>query len=66
MKTKLLSSHICGSTGKVVAITETGMYLYKDILDDVKTKALIKKLETANEINTDHWTLEWELSKAGS
>lgn len=66
MKTKFLSAHIDATTGKVAALTESGCYVYKKLLDTTTTEKLMKKLESATEIETDHWDLEWELNKLGS
>jgi len=66
MKTRLLSAYVCGSTGKVVAIVEEGMYLYKELLSEKKTAWLMGELGKKNEIDLTHWVLEWELSKCGS
>ena len=66
MKAKFLSAHIDATTGKVVALTDKGLYLYKDLLDEKKTAWLMSQLCKADEINLTHWHLEWELNKLGS
>ena len=63
MKAELLSAHICGSTGKVVALTKRGCYKFKRDVKDVD--AILRRLEAAGEIETEYWDLEWELKKAG-
>ncbi len=65
MQAKLISSHI-GGEGEVVALTEKGCYVYTKKISEENTKKLIKKLADANEINTEHWTLEWEFSSTGT
>jgi len=64
MKTKLISSHI-GSEGEVVALTEKGCFVYKKPLDEATAKKLLEKLADADEISTEHWTLEWEFASSG-
>jgi len=64
VQAKLISSHM-GGEGEVVALTEKGCYVYKNPLSDENSKKLLKKLEDVNEINTEHWTLEWEFSSTG-
>ena len=66
MKTKLLSAYICGSTGKVVAITEEGMYLYRYNQTEKQAKKLLGMLGVVDEIDLTHWVLEWKIEKAGS
>lgn len=66
MKAKFLSAHVDATTGKVVALTDKGMYLYKDLLNEKKKAWLLRELCKADEINLDHWELEWELNKLGS
>jgi len=53
------------SDGKVVVITEDASYVYKYDLSEEGTEKLLKKLGKADEINLDHWILEWKKESTG-
>ena len=64
MKEKLLSAYISADEG-VVAITDKAVYVYTQELNEVDQQKLLKKLATATEINTEHWTLVWKKESTG-
>jgi len=53
------------SDGKVVAMSESAVYIYKYELSESGAEKLLAKLGKANEINLDHWDLEWEKESTG-
>ncbi len=62
---KLISSHI-GGEGEVVALTEKGCYVHKRTMTKPQAKDMLKRLADADEINTEHWDLEWKKETYGS
>jgi len=60
---KLMAAYI--SDGKVVAQTEDAVYVYKHELSETSKEKLLTKLSKADEINLDHWTLEWKKESTG-
>ena len=53
---KLSCAHI-DADDKVIAITDSACYIYKHKVNNLQK--LLKKLERAQEINTDHWIVEF-------
>lgn len=56
---QLLSAHIDGD-GEVIAMTRVACYKFNQKLKD--PKKLIDRLTKTQEINTEHWTVEWKYS----
>jgi len=65
MKTEPLISAYVDTEGKVIAITEKGCFKYQHKLSESGTKKLMALLGKHNEINTEHWVLEWEKEACG-
>jgi len=61
--TKLMAAYI--SDGKVTAMTEDAVYVYKHELTEKQTQKLLDRLGKANEINIDHWIQEWKKESTG-
>jgi len=53
------------SDGKVTAMTKDAVYVYKHELSEAGKEKLLTKLGKANEINLDHWDLEWKKESTG-
>ncbi len=64
MKVRIQSAHI--SDGKVVALNEDNIYVYKHKLSESGTDKLLRLLAKTPEINTDHWEVEWKKEACGS
>jgi len=59
MKEALLSAHI-DADGEVIAMTKVACYKYPQTLKE--PQKLIDKLQTAKEIDPQHWIVEWKYS----
>ena len=65
MQVKLISSHI-GSGGEVVALTEEGCFAHKVSMNKDQAKDMLERLAKVDEINTEHWNLEWKKESYGA
>jgi hypothetical protein len=61
--TKLKSSYVSG--GRVIARTDDAVYCYKYELNEYQFSRLLMLLGSADEINLEHWGLEWVESSTG-
>jgi len=64
MQVRIQSSYI--SDGRVVAMNQENVYVYKHNLSEKGTQNLLKLLAKTPEINTDHWEVEWTKEACGS
>ncbi len=60
----LISAYI-DTEGKVIALTDRGCFVYQHKLSESGAKKLLTLLGKANEINTEHWILEWKNESYG-
>ena len=63
MTALLKSAYVSG--GELIAMTADAVYSYKYPLTDAQLSELLVLLADADEINLEHWNLEWEESSYG-